>query len=366
MRVLGVTATPWRLDGKPLGEESLFDDHVIAATPRELIADGYLMLATGFEFRKLDTSSVRLQSGEFKMDEAGREASKAEILGDVVGKWLEHARGLRTLVFACNVTHSQALVERFCAAGVRADHLDGSMGNKERDGKLNALREGRIDVLSNCQIATEGLDIPQLECVVLARPTMSTSLALQMVGRVVRTHPGKAVARIHDHAGVLLMHGLPEQERDWSPEVEARQKRKGEPLAKVCPECGHVVTMSTVLCPHCGWEWKKREQTRAEVLEGVSELDLETRRRLEAEERAANALTESLQAARWRELAEEVRCRGYKPAWALIKFREAFPGAEWPPGYAWKKLKSRLAADPGYLRLRQIRDEKGSGNEQAL
>ena len=133
----------------------------------------------------------------------------AELVGDIVQHWQEWAPGQKTIVFAASIAHSKHIVEQFQSAGIPAAHLDGTMSTQEREGILSAWRRGDIQVTSNCQILTEGFDFPELSCCVLARPTKSVALYLQMVGRVLRTAPGKSGALILDHAGNILEHGPP-------------------------------------------------------------------------------------------------------------------------------------------------------------
>src|SRR5690606_28472645 len=97
----------------------------------------------------------------------------------------------RTVVFAVSVAHSQEIAARFRAAGVRAEHVDGTTPAREREAILARVRSGETTVVCNCALLTEGVDIPALECAVVARPTLSLSLHLQTIGRVLRPFKGK-------------------------------------------------------------------------------------------------------------------------------------------------------------------------------
>src|SRR5690606_30708365 len=120
--------------------------------------------------------------------------------------------GLRTVAFAVNVEHSRAIVARFVAAGVAAEHLDGSTPTAERDAILRRLETGETRIVSNCAVLTEGWDQPAVKCAILARPTQSTGLYLQQAGRILR--PWQDVRPIIlDHAGNSLAHGLPQDDR---------------------------------------------------------------------------------------------------------------------------------------------------------
>lgn len=253
-RVVGLTATPWRLDGRGLAD--IFDAHVLVRSPRELKEEGFLVPVGGWEFEAIDTTRARVQRGDYATKDLGAEAAKPRVVGDIVEEWLRHAEGKRTVVFAVNVEVSKLMVEKFRAAGVPAEHIDGEMATAERDAVLRRLRSGQTRVVSNCNVLTEGFDCPELEVCVLARPTLSVSLFLQMVGRVLRPAEGKTQARIHDHAGCLATHGHPYAHRDYSPEQTVKGDREPAQDAdtrkrNVCPSCKSV--RSGYPCDNCGF-----------------------------------------------------------------------------------------------------------------
>ncbi len=221
-RVMGLTATPWRLDGKGLGD--LFDSHVIATTPGELFDQGYLAPVLYRTFHPIDTRGVAVTAGDFNVGALAGRALEKVVVGDVVSQYREGCAGKRAVLFACTVAHSKAMAQAFVDAGVPAEHVDGEMPGPERDAVLARLRAGATLVLCNVNICTEGWDLPELEVCILCRPTLSESLYLQMVGRVLRPHPGKTVARVHDHAR-LAIYGHPYDEREFKPERTARVKR---------------------------------------------------------------------------------------------------------------------------------------------
>ncbi len=248
--VIGLTATPWRLDGKGLAD--VFRENVLVATPPALRAQGHLVSVTGRVFQAVSAEGVGTAGGDYKPTELANVALTAEVLGDVVKEWLEYARGTRTILFACGVAHSKRFAAQFVAAGVPAEHLDGTTPAKEREQILARVRSGETAVLCNVGVATEGFDLPELGCVILARPTKSLALYLQMVGRVLRPADGKTVARIHDHCGAVQAHGSPYDDRDWSPETSGSRRSWGPSEAPwvTCPECGAL--SDEVPCPECG------------------------------------------------------------------------------------------------------------------
>lgn len=277
-RVVGLTATPWRLDGQGLSD--VFDAHVVATTPRQLRDEGFLTPVGGWEYEAIDTERARVQQGDFVAKDLEESATSRRVVGDIVSEWLLHAAGKRTVLFTVTVAQSQLMVQAFREAGVPAEHVDGTMPAAERDAILRRLRAGETLVVSNCNVLTEGFDCPQLEVCVLARPTLSTSLFLQMVGRVLRpvcfdcgeatsalaascscgSTNIKRLARIHDHAGCLAAHGHPFAERDWSPEVASRGARKGKGGAARtlrCSACNSAT--SRWPCDACGFAPEPKE-----------------------------------------------------------------------------------------------------------
>jgi DNA repair protein RadD len=144
-----------------------------------------------------------------------------------VQQYVEHAAGRRAVLFATSIKHSQDLVERFRAAGVAAEHIDGETPVDQREATLERIRTGETHVLCNVGIVTEGWDCPELEVCILARPTLSAGLYLQMVGRVMRPCDGKTVARIHDHAGCIREHGMPDLDREYSLDPDVRVFQRG-------------------------------------------------------------------------------------------------------------------------------------------
>jgi len=253
--VIGLTATPWRLDGRGLGEQ--FQEVVVASTPKQLIAEGFLVPYTGFSYDVPDTSTVKSRAGEYASDGLELVMGGTQIMGSILGKWMEHSQGKRSLGFSPSVAHSKAMAERFREAGVPSEHVDGSMDPRERSAVLERWRRGETLVVWNCSLYTEGLDVPAIETVMLARPTLSLSLYLQMVGRAMRPSPatGKTVARIHDHAGCILEHGLPDAERDYSLTSDQSKRRKAPlPPIRTCKECLAMYDpQAHDECPQCGF-----------------------------------------------------------------------------------------------------------------
>lgn len=275
--VLGLTATPCRLDDRGLGD--VFDTLIEAAKVSELVRDGVLVRPEVLSHpHEPDLGGVKSTGGDFNNKQLEERVNRSELRGDVVQTWLARARGAPTVVFAVSVAHSKALVADFAAAGVTAVHVDGKMGDREREDAIAQVRDGRAQVIVNVGILTEGWDFPELEVCVLARPTASLSLLLQMWGRVMRTAPGKTRALVIDHAGNVLRHGLlPWNDVDWALEQSRPKRKRGEVVGiKNCPKCYLVSTSSVRTCP-CGYVWPAPvvEMRRADgELVAVNHLDV--------------------------------------------------------------------------------------------
>lgn len=338
--VIGLTATPWRTDGRGLGE--LFEDLVSPTSIADLTAQGYLVPVTGFAYDSPDLRQVRTRGGDYERKGLELAMGSRVIAGHIVERYLEQ-RGKRAVLFAASVKHSLDLVERFRAAGVRAEHLDGETEKDTREAILARLASGETEVVSNVGVLTEGWDCPAVEICILARPTQSVALYLQMVGRVLRPAPGKTVARIHDHAGAVLMHGLPGMERDISLTADVSVKAKGErevaPL-KQCLSCYAIYEARSRACPMCGWE--PEAHTLREVTSDLREIPLDalsgdsTLQTLQAaiEQAAAKRVSREQAKDEYIRLARLARERGWKPKAAAVRFKSRF--GFWPPR-AWEQ-----------------------------
>lgn len=346
-RILGVTATPERADGKGLGADygGLFDDLIIGPTVAELIERGYLVKPviysppTKADLSKVDTTA----SGDYNKDQLTEAMDRAAITGDAVQHYRQICPGTPAVVFCVSVAHAQHVAADFRAAGYQFAAVDGSMPDDERTALLNGLggnsteaelkvlkRLGfsRIDGITSCDLISEGTDIPAIGCAILLRPTQSLGLFIQQVGRALRPCPGKDFAIILDHVGNVgswqggefaLKHGLPEQEREWT--LEGRKRKKGKkrdelPDVKIsqCPKC-YAVHEPAPSCVQCGHVYvikskkplaKQDGELRIITAEDAVKLAQTKAKRMEVG-RAQNL--EDLQALE--------RTRGYKKGWAV-------------------------------------------------
>lgn len=243
-RVLGVTATPYRLGGK--GFTTVFDTLVQGPPFKDIVGMGYLVPFKYYVAYNPDMTNVKMQRGDYLQEDI----AKAMQLAPIVDSYLEHCRGKSGICFAINVDHSNLIVRQYIERGIPAAHVDANTDIKIRRKLFQDLRDKKILVLVNVGIATEGTDIPNIDFVQLARPTKSLSLYLQMVGRVTRplfefikgadtnderragiAGSPKPFGIVLDNAGLYLDHGLPDQEFNWHNHFigqDKKQKNKPE------------------------------------------------------------------------------------------------------------------------------------------
>jgi superfamily II DNA or RNA helicase len=216
--VVGLTATPVRADATKLGD--VFSEVTFSKSMIDLIEAGYLSdIAMKRVELEVSIDNVPRRHGELKTSELRKILTQPNVMDAMVGSWKQHANPRRTLAFCIDVEHARLLNEAFRAAGVSAEYVHGETPQDERRDILKRFQEGRFRVLCNCQVLTEGFDdiavqifeghyADPLECIMLARPTLSQSLYIQMVGRGVRTGPGKENCLVLDYGYNTKRHAL--------------------------------------------------------------------------------------------------------------------------------------------------------------
>ena len=222
-----------------------------------------------------DLKGVRVERGDYVETQLAERMNTAKLVGDIVSHWHRLGQGRQTVVFAVNVSHSVHVRDEFRRSGVLAEHIDGTTPLEERKRILTGLATGKVDIVCNCAVLTEGWDRPEASCLVLARPTKSLGLYRQMVGRVLRPAVGKTDALILDHSGAVFMHGFPDDEIVWALHEDrraentshsARGQHRHAPALTTCPECC-AVRFEGKPCPACGWRLVKKPKS-GEVADG--------------------------------------------------------------------------------------------------
>lgn len=317
-KVLGVSATPFRMDGKGLGDA--FDGLVRMSSVRELIDLGYLVPPRMFAPTKPDLSGIKIKNGDFDQEELARRIDRQQLVGDIVHHWRSLASDRQTIVFAVNVAHSKHIVDNFVAAGVRAEHLDAETPKDQRDAILKRLASGQTSVVSNVAVLTEGTDIPNVSAIVLARPTQSRVLYIQAAGRGLRTAPGKRDCLVLDHGGNCLMHGsltapLEITLEDGLGGKKAKRGRLPDSCGTViqCKSCYAIFDSNRDACPECG-DVRKVEAVPTVKDGELKEVDFDK------DAREHHARQEVHLARTLEDLLRIEKARGYKRGWARHVF----------------------------------------------
>lgn len=332
---VGLTATPIRLDGKGLGKE--FERMVCGPSIVDLIRGGYLVPPVVYGAKPLDLSGIKVRAGEYDVDELAQRVDRPKVLGDVVAEWQRLAEDRQTVAFAVNVAHSMHLCAAFRAAGVAAEHLDGSLPLAERIAILKRLEARTTRVVCNVGVLAEGWDQPGVSCLVHARPTMSLTLWLQAAGRVLRPAPGKRDALILDHAGNTTKHGLPTDRRSWALERGDKEKKLAQqaaesPTVKMCRKCFFYNPIQARTCAQCGEPFAQAiPESDASVKLVRLTADQLTLRLLGADAdaipsapRPRRQATQEEMATAWRRLQAVAVNKGYKPGWAAHIFTSKY------------------------------------------
>jgi DNA repair protein RadD len=324
-QVLGVTATPARLDGRGLGE--VFECLVMGPTVKGLIEQGHLCPVKYYTPKLVDTHGLRARGGDFNEEELENLMMQSRVTGEVVGYYRKLSDAKPAVAFCTTIKHSEHVADAFNAAGYRWKSLDSSLSTSERRQAVRDLATGELHGISSCDIISEGFDLPCVTTAILLRPTQSLSLHLQQVGRVLRPAEGKDFAIIIDHVGntgsstdgtITPNHGRAEDDRDWTLDgIEKKQPTKAE--SKMCKECFAMIPVSATSCPECKADLTADVPLPDEDKEGELEEFGGTPASLVygSEEWLKKAsLREVLRWARTREQLVQVQeLRGYKKAW---------------------------------------------------
>lgn len=275
---IGVTATPQRLTGEALGD--VFDDMIMGPTVEQLIEDGYLCKYKLFVPSTIDTSGLRTKMGDFEKQGLERAADSPKITGDAVREYSQIAPGKRAIAFCVSIQHAKHVAEKFTAAGYSSVSIDGKMPKEIRRGVVRDFREGRISVLTSCDLISEGFDLPAIEVAIMLRPTQSLALWIQQAGRALRTYPGKEYAIILDHAGNCQRHGLPDEDRMWT--LNGKTKKSGGSMAgsvRICPKCFAAQNFNAISCKFCQFVFGVAPRQIDEVAGTLREVDIQVLRR---------------------------------------------------------------------------------------
>lgn len=257
---LCVTATPYQKGSI----RHIAEDHVVAIELEDAIEENYLSDYDYIAPVVHDLSGVKITAGEFNSDELENFMSKPTIIGCIVENYRKFSDGKTAICFATTVAHSIAMAEYFTENGIPAMHADANTPIGERLEIIEKLKKKEILVICNVNIFSTGVDIPCLDTIIMARPTKSSCLYLQQIGRGTRIYPGKEKFTVLDHANNFLIHGLPKEDRKIDIDGKTKKRKEGE-TTKQCPECLRVIDKTDIECPHCGHSFEKEESGRSPI-----------------------------------------------------------------------------------------------------
>ena len=300
---VGVTATPVRLNGDGLGDVN--DDLVIGVDAKWLIEHARLAPYDYYAPTLVDMTGVHIRQGEYKAAEVEAKMLVKALYGDMIRHYRELADGRQAICYCATLKHSRAVAEAFTAAGIPAAHIDGETLAAERAENVQGFRDGRIRVLCNVDLISEGFDVPDCSCAILARPTKSLTLFIQQAMRCMRHQPGKR-AIIIDHVGNYARFGLPDMPRTWTLAKKTRQHEPNEVKVMQCPDCMAVFEGNE--CPYCGWQRPPEAQPR----KLLDEIDVS----LQKIEGITLDFTTPEDCKSFAELRAYGKAHGYKPGWS--------------------------------------------------
>ena len=319
---VGMTATPVRMDGRPLGD--IFDTLITGVDVRWLIENKRLAPYEYYAPTTVDTSAVRVSCGDYVISDLERLMNERAIYGDIVENYKRFAPGERTIVYCVSVQHARSVAEIFREAGFKSESLSADTPAAVRKRIIGDFRSGELTVLCNCTLLSEGISIDEISCVIMLRPTESVALGIQQMMRSMRYLPGKT-AKIIDMVGNYTRIGLPDDEREWSLSKPVPKRRttdeNGNFYIRCCPEC-YMTFATAPVCPFCGSEYPLHPRE----IQAKQEIELQ---RITAEEAAKVAEAKKVarveqgRAGTFEELVRLGRSRGYKnpAAWAAQVMR---------------------------------------------
>ncbi len=265
-KILGVTATPRRPDGKPLND--VIDKLITGPSMRFLIDEGYLSDYVYFAPDDVDMSGTHMRGGDYVTSEAVAKVDRRVIIGSAIDHYREHADHVPAIASCASIEHAEHVATEFRDAGYTAVAVHSKNDQAHIKRAIRGLQDGTNNVLCQVNLLGEGVDMPHAQALIGLRPTNSEVIYLQQAGRVLRSAVGKGDAIFLDHVGNWQRHGLPDDERAWS--LAGRLERvTGISKYKRCPGCVRPVPVATRVCPHCGHQWTETAEAQSRVPEQV-------------------------------------------------------------------------------------------------
>lgn len=322
--ILGLSATPTRLTGKPLGD--IYETIISEVTAKQLIEMKYLADYSYYAPElNIDFNNIKIKAGDYDTEDVNRAMSKAKIYGDIIKTYKKLANNKKTILYCASIEYSKKMEKLFSENGYKIKHFDGTTPEKERQQIVEDFRNNKIQMLTNVDLIGEGFDVPDCECVLLLRPTQSLNLFIQSSTRCLRKN-GDKKAIIIDYVNNIQKHGLPTMDRQWSLDKKVKEydneNDDGTLRIRVCKECFSTFEGGDV-CPYCGAEY---ELTAIEI-ENIKEVQLkkvEEEKELKRQQYLSSVADkvqyyESVeQCTTWAELTEFAKMKNYKPGFAYV------------------------------------------------
>ena len=312
-KIIGFTATPSRLDGKPL---NLFQQLIIGVSADDLINRGYIAPYDLFAPKMdIDLSKVTQSCGDFNNSELGEVMTDRKIYGDIVSNYLKYAGDRKAIAYCVNVRHAIEMRDLFESNEIPAVEIDAGTSESDREKALAEFSSGKYRILCNCNLISEGITLPEADCCLLLRPTQSLTLYIQQSNRCLTPREGKR-AVIIDYVGNCFTHGMPTDSHEWSLTEDVRtpnRSREPDVLVRICNECYRAYPASVGrICPYCnhdnGKTKKEIEDDKKAELERITDIK-------KKDDRIRQGRAKSLE-----ELIKVGKERGYRNPWAWANF----------------------------------------------
>ena len=310
---IGLTATPCRLTGEPMG--TVYDEMITGISVKELIGKNRLAPYIYYSVNVADISQLHTRCGDYVTSESETLLMQSAIYGDVIKSYKKFADGKKTIIYCASIKHSQAVAEAFRKAGYAAVHFDSNTPKAERQQIMRDFRDGKIKIICNVLLIVEGISVNDCECCILLRPTLSTTIFIQSAMRCMRYTPGK-VAVIIDCVANYTKLGFPDDNREWTLDKPIKPKREyddeGRLNIRQCSVCFRCFKTADK-CPYCGTEYKTTPRELKEI-QGVELKRIE-------EEQKVQKKKDRMQVGMCRtfsQLLEIQHERGYKNGWAYV------------------------------------------------
>ena len=308
------TATPARLDSKPL---TLADTLITGITANELIGMGAI---SDYDYYapdlNIDTDSIDMVAGEYNNGQLSELMCQTAIYGDVLKYYRQLGENRQAIAYCTSVKHSEQTAQMFNENGISAISIDGSMSQKERNKRMDLFKSGKVQILCNCNLISEGVTLPNASVALLLRATCSLPLFIQQACRVLTPVEGKK-AVIIDYVNNVQRHGLPTDNHEWSltETVKKRQQHNDDGTLSIrqCSECFRCFKTAPK-CPYCGYEY----QVKGRELKAVQDVELKKIQAVEKEEQEKQRKYARMEVGQCRTIADLQRIakeRGYAPGW---------------------------------------------------